>query len=60
MFGRYAYLNATFEAPLSIIISLLDFLPLLNYMASLILGIYLLVLTYAARRGLCLCGCLVY
>ena len=32
-FGRYAYLNATFGAPLSIISPLLDFLPLLNYMA---------------------------
>ena len=32
--------NATFDAPLTIIIPLLDFLPLLNYMTSLILGIY--------------------
>jgi len=50
-FGRYAYLNATFEAPLSIIIPLLDFVPLLNCMASLILGIYQLVLTYFATRA---------
>ena len=50
-FGRYAYLNATFDAPLTIIIPLLDFLPLLNYMTSLILGIYQLVLTYFATRA---------
>ena len=50
-FGRYAYLNATFGAPLSIITLLLDFLPLLNCIASLILAIYQLILAYFATRA---------
>ena len=50
-FGRYAYLNATFGAPLSIIALLLDFLPLLNFMAFLILAIYQLVLAYFAAQA---------
>ncbi|MDE0199542.1 MAG: YIP1 family protein [Caldilineaceae bacterium] len=50
-FGRYAYLNATFGAPLSIITLLLDFVPLLNCIASLILAIYQFVLAYFATRA---------
>ena len=49
-FGRYAYLNATFGAPVSIISSILSFLPLLNCLSIPILAIYQLVLTYFATR----------
>lgn len=50
-FGRYAYLNATFGAPLSIIASLLSLAPFLNCLTSLILGIYQIVLAYYATRA---------
>ena len=50
-FGRYAYLNATFGAPLSIIVSLLSLVPLLNCLTSLILAIYQSVLAYYATRA---------
>ena len=50
-FGRYAYLNATFGAPLSIIAFLLNMAPLLNCLTSLILGIYQIVLVYYATRA---------
>ena len=50
-FGRYAYLNATFGAPLSIIASLLSLAPFLNCLTSLILGIYQTVLASYATRA---------
>lgn len=50
-FGRYAYLNATFGAPLSIIASLLNLVPLFNCLTALILGIYQIVLVYYATRA---------
>lgn len=50
-FGRYAFLIATFEAPLAIIISLLSFVSFLIFLTILILGIYQLVLSYFAARA---------
>ena len=50
-FGRYAYLNATFGAPLSIITSLLSLVPILNCLIVLALAIYQFVLTYFATRA---------
>lgn len=50
-FGRYAYLNATFGAPLSIINSLLNLVPLLHFLIAFIMAIYGLVLTYYATKA---------
>ena len=49
-FGRYAYLNATFGAPFSIIFSLLSFVPVLDCITLPLLAIYQFVLTYFATR----------
>lgn len=49
-FGRYAYLNATFGAPVSIIFSLLSFVPVLACITLPILAIYQFVLVYFATR----------
>lgn len=50
-FGRYAYLNATFDAPLSIITSLFSFVPFLVCLSSLFLAIYYFVPAYYATRA---------
>ena len=50
-FGRYAYFNATFSAPLSIIGSLLGFVPVLGACVGFILPIYGWVLTYFATKA---------
>ena len=49
-YGRYAYLTATFSAPLMIVGSILGFIPVLGGCLSLILGIYQFVLTYFAVK----------
>ena len=49
-FGRYAYLSATFNAPLLIVGSLLVFVPFLGFCLTIILGIYQVVLTYYATK----------
>ncbi len=48
-FGRYAYLNAAFTAPLTILSSLLSVIPVLGCL-SVIVSIYQLVLTYYATK----------
>ena len=48
--GRYAYLLATFQAPLGIITALLGLVPMLGGCLGLILSIYSLVLTYFATK----------
>ncbi len=50
-FGRYAYLNATFGAPLAIAMALVSLVPYLICLAVLILSIYQLVLAYFATRA---------
>jgi hypothetical protein len=55
--GRYAYLLASFQAPLGIITALLNLIPVLGGCVSALLGIYSLVLTYFATKvGLNLSG----
>ncbi len=49
-YGRYAYLSATFSAPLMIVGSALGFIPVLGGCLSLLLGIYQFVLTYYAVK----------
>ena len=49
-YGRYAYLTATYSAPLMIVGSVLGFIPVLGGCLSLILGIYQFVLTYYAVK----------
>lgn len=49
-YGRYAYLSATYSAPLMIVGSVLGFIPVLGGCLSLILGIYQFVLTYYAVK----------
>lgn len=49
-FGRYAYLNATFAAPLAMISSLLGFVPVVGGCLGGILTIYGWVLTYFATK----------
>ncbi len=49
-FGRYAYLSATFSAPLMIVGSLLNFVPVVGGCLSMILSIYQLALTYYATK----------
>jgi len=49
-YGRYAYLTATYSAPLMIVGSVLGFIPALGGCLNLILGIYQLVLTYYAVK----------
>ena len=50
-FGRYAYLNATFGAPLAIAMALVILVPSLICLAVLFLSIYQLVLAYFATRA---------
>ncbi|MCX6044266.1 MAG: YIP1 family protein [Chloroflexi bacterium] len=49
-FGNYAYLNATFRAPIMIISAILNFVPGLGGCLSALLSIYGLVLTYYATK----------
>jgi hypothetical protein len=49
-FGRYAYLYATFSAPLIIVTSVLGFIPVLGGCLSALLAIYRLVLAYHATK----------
>ncbi|MCY3707614.1 MAG: Yip1 family protein [Caldilineaceae bacterium] len=49
-YGRYAYLTATYSAPLMIVGSVLGFVPVLGGCLNLILGIYQFVLTYYAVK----------
>ena len=49
-FGRYAYLNATFAAPLAMISALLGFVPVVGGCLGGILTIYGWVLTYFATK----------
>ncbi len=49
-YGRYAYLTATYSAPLMIVGSVLGFIPALGGCLNLILGIYQFVLTYYAVK----------
>ena len=49
-FGRYAYLTATFAAPLVIVTSILGFIPVLGGCLAALLAIYRLVLTYHATK----------
>jgi hypothetical protein len=48
-FGRYAYLNATFSAPLTILSSLLSVVPVLGCL-SIFISIYQIVLTYYSTK----------
>ena len=49
-YGRYAYLTATYSAPLMIVTSILGFIPVLGGCLSLLLAIYQFVLTYFAIK----------
>jgi hypothetical protein len=49
-FGRYAYLLASFQAPLSIANILVSFVPLLGGCISLFIGLYQLFLGYLATK----------
>ena len=48
-FGRYAYLNASFSAPLTILSSIISVIPVLGCI-SIFIGIYQLVLTYYSTK----------
>lgn len=48
--GRYAYLLASFQAPIGIISALLGLIPVLGGCLNLLLAIYSLVLTYFATK----------
>lgn len=48
-YGRYAYLNATYSAPLTILSAILGMIPLVGCI-SIILSIYQIVLTYYATK----------
>lgn len=50
-YGRYAYLTATFAAPLLIVSSILGIVPLAGSCASVFLAIYQFVLAYYATRA---------
>ena len=50
-YGRYAYLSATFNAPLLIVSSLLGFVPIAGSCISLTLPIYQFVLAYFAIKA---------
>ena len=50
-YGRYAYLSATFNAPLLIVSSLLGFVPIAGSCISLALPIYQFVLAYFAIKA---------
>ncbi|NJN84445.1 MAG: hypothetical protein HC802_20650 [Caldilineaceae bacterium] len=49
-FGNYSYLLATFQAPITIITALLQFIPILGGCLAPILSIYSLVLAYFATK----------
>lgn len=49
-YGRYAYLNATYTAPMTILIALLNLVPVLGGCLAFIIYIYELVLTYYATK----------
>ena len=49
-FGRYAYLYATFGAPIIIVGSILGFLPAVGGCLGALLGIYQIVLNYFALK----------
>ena len=49
-YGRYAYLTATFSAPLVIVSSLLTFVPIAGSCLGLSLAIYQFVLAYFAIK----------
>ncbi|GIV75992.1 MAG: hypothetical protein KatS3mg050_0386 [Litorilinea sp.] len=49
-FGRYAYLNATFQAPITIASAILGFVPFLGGCLSFLLAIYGIVLAYFATK----------
>jgi hypothetical protein len=49
-FGRYAYLMATFSAPLTLLSSLLGLIPALGGCLAIFVSIYQVVLTYYATK----------
>ena len=49
-YGRYAYLNATFPAPLTIVSSILGLIPFVGGCIAFVLYIYQFVLTYYATK----------
>ena len=49
-YGRYAYLNASFYAPLSIVAGLLGFIPVLGSCLAFLLVIYEMVLAFFATK----------
>lgn len=49
-FGRFAYLTAAFQAPITVITSMLGLVPVLGGCISILLAIYSLVLTYFAIK----------
>ncbi len=49
-YGRYAYLTASYSAPLMIVTSILGFIPVVGGCLSLLLAIYQFVLTYFAIK----------
>lgn len=49
-FGRYAYLIATFQAPITILNAVLNFIPVAGACLSLAFSIYGIVLTYFATK----------
>lgn len=49
-YGRYAYLNATFTAPLTIVSSILGLIPFVGGCIAFVLYIYQFVLTYYATK----------
>ncbi|MBW7881843.1 MAG: YIP1 family protein [Caldilineaceae bacterium] len=48
-FGRYAYLNAAYAAPLGILVTLLSLVPIVNCL-TIVVSIYQLVLAYFATK----------
>ena len=49
-YGRYAYLVAAFQAPITIVNAVLAFVPLVGACLSLVLAIYSMVLAYFATK----------
>lgn len=49
-FGRYAYLNATYSAPITILSAILSFIPIAGGCVAFLLSIYQLALTYFATK----------
>jgi len=50
VYGRYAYLIAAYGAPLSIVSTIIGFLPAVGTCISLLLSIYGIILTYFATK----------